>query len=139
MPWAFSGSRIAIALRRLRARFGMAAPQVAVRTQLPWYWRFPVIVLGMALIFGLTVWTFDFGRQIAGFNRDELEALRVRNAAVEAEIAQLRSHLAAYENDLQIEKATQQELTGKYQSLLEENAGLKEQLAVMQRLTKARK
>jgi len=117
----------------------MAAPQVAVRTQLPWYWRFPVIVLGMALIFGLTVWTFDFGRQIAGFNRDELEALRVRNAAVEAEIAQLRSHLAAYENDLQIEKATQQELTGKYQSLLEENAGLKEQLAVMQRLTNARK
>jgi hypothetical protein len=36
---SFASSRLALMLRRLRGRFGISAPRVAVRTHLPWYWR----------------------------------------------------------------------------------------------------
>ena len=32
-------SRVAVKLKRLRQRFGISAPRVAVRTQVAWYWR----------------------------------------------------------------------------------------------------
>jgi len=126
-------------LRRLRGKFGIFAPQVAVRTHVPWRLRVFGITVILVTLTGLAVWAFDFGRQIAGFNQNEISALQAANASLEQEIAQLRGLLAASENDLQIERATQKILNEKHSALLEENARFKEELAVLERLSKINK
>ena len=42
---SFASSRLALTLRRLRGRFGISAPRVAVRTHLPGYWRALSVIL----------------------------------------------------------------------------------------------
>lgn len=125
-------------LRRLRGRFGIAAPQVAVRTHVPWHLRAVSVVVVVALLLGLTVWVFDAGRRIAGFEQSELNTLQTANAALKEDIARLHSLLAASENNLQIERAAQKQLSEKHRVLIEESAKLKEELAVLERLSKQR-
>lgn len=139
MPWSYASSRLALILRRLRGRFGISAPQVAIRTHVPWHLRVFSIAVLVVLLLALAVWVFDFGRQFAGFNLREISTLQSSNAALEEEVSRLRGLLAASENDLQIEKAAQKELTEKHSAMVEENARLKEELAVLERLSKAKK
>lgn len=138
MPRAYAGSRLALILRRLRGRFGIAAPQVSVRTHVPWHLRAFSIGVIVIILLGFMAWVFDFGRQFAGPVQAELSAQKVSNAALEEEVMRLRGMLAASENDLQIEKAAQKQISEKQGALLEENARLKEELAVMERLTKTK-
>ncbi|MCX8085698.1 MAG: hypothetical protein N3C63_02225 [Rhodocyclaceae bacterium] len=139
MPGAFTASRLALTLRRWRGRFGIAAPEVAVRTKLPWYWRAIGWVAIIFLSVGLVEWAFDAGRRIAGFNRSEteleLEALRAENLALKEEVGRLRGLLTASESNLQIERAAQQLLSEKNAALVQENAKLKEDIAVFERLS----
>lgn len=140
MPGYFTSPRLALILRRLRARFGIAAPQVAVRTHLPWYVR-AIGVLGIVtLSLVLSGWAFDVGRRMAGFDQSEsgqaLSALREQNHFLEEEVARLRSLALANESSLQIERATGKQLAEKNNFLVAENARLKEDLAVFEHLVK---
>ena len=130
-------------LRRLRGRFGISAPQVAVRTHLPWYLRVLAVVVLVALSVTLTGWAYDAGRRIAGFDRSEtdqvLTELRSANAALDEEVAKLRAALTASESSLKIEQASQQLLSDKNAELAAENARIKEELAVFERLAKLEK
>ena len=58
---------------KLRKRFGIAAPRVAVHSPIPWYWRWA----GVALLFGLSAaaatWIYDAGRRYAGFDESEVQ------------------------------------------------------------------
>lgn len=125
-------------LRRWRGRFGIAAPQVAVRTHVPWHLRAVGIVFGVALLLGLAGWMFDAGRRIAGLDQNEFAALQAANLALEDEAQRLRSLLAASENSLQIEQSAARLLSEKNRALVEENAKLKEELAVIERLSERR-
>lgn len=139
MPGSYAGSRLALILRRLRGRFGIFAPQVAVRPHVPWRLRAFSIIILVSLLIILAVWVFDFGRQIAGFDQSEISAMQSTNATLMEEVTRLRGLLAASENDLQIEKAAQKLLTERQNALVEENARLKEELAVLERLSKSKK
>ncbi len=140
MSWPFSGSRLALILRRLRGRFGISAPQVSVRTQVPWHLR----ILGILAVFGfaagLAWWAYDTGLRTAGFEQREsgelLDELRVANGKLEEEAGSLRSLLTASESSLQIERASQKLLSEKNSALVDENSKLREELAVFERLTK---
>ncbi len=138
MPWSYAGSRLALILRRLRGRFGISAPRVAVRTHVPWPLRAISVGVAVALLLGLAVWIFDAGRRIAGFDQNEVSTLQSANAMLDEEVARLRSLLAASENNLQIERAAQKQFSEKHSALIEENAKLKEELAVLERLSKQR-
>jgi hypothetical protein len=135
---ALARSRLALKLRRLRGRFGIAAPRVAVHTHVPWYWRALVaaVVLGCAL--AMAGWIYDAGRRFAGFDRKESESeisfLRDKVAHLEAEVARLRSIANASESHLQIDRATVQRLTAQVKMLEEEKSQLKENLAVFENL-----
>jgi|WetSurMetagenome_2_1015567.scaffolds.fasta_scaffold35651_3 hypothetical protein len=127
-------------LRRLRRRFGISAPQVAVRTHVPWYLR---IVVGIGLIvlsLVLAWWAYDIGRQSAGLNSKEPDRsnseLIATNPALEEEVARLRGLLAASESSLQIEQSTQKLMSEQNSRLAEENAKLKEDIAVFEKLSK---
>lgn len=140
MSWTLAGSRLALMLRRLRGRFGIAAPQVLVRTHIPWHLRVTVVVSIVALVAAIAFVSFDAGQQMAGSDQASsarlVGELKMANAELEEEVARLRSLLAARESSLEIEQASQKLLTEKSSALTAENARLKEELAVFERLAK---
>lgn len=137
---SFTGPRLALTLRRLRGRFGISAPKVAVRTHVPWHWRALVAIVVLAAALALAGWIYDAGRRFAGFDRSvteqEIGSLREQAARMEAEVARLRSVASASESRLQIERTALQQLTDQARVLEGENARLKEELAVFENLAR---
>lgn len=127
-------------LRRLRSRFGISAPRVAVRTHVPWYLRTAGLVVVVVLTIIMFGWAYDAGRSIGGFDQSEssqvVDELRLAKATLEEEVVRLRSLLTVSESSLQIEQSTQRSLSEKNSILAEENARLKEELVVFGRLAK---
>jgi hypothetical protein len=125
-------------LRWLKNRFGVGAPRVAVRTHVPWYMRW-VLLLGVgAAIVGASWATYHFGSEFAGFRKSEIEGemkrLNELTAKQESELAGARKALAISESQRKIENATYGDLTKQVKSLAEENASLKDDLAFFQSL-----
>jgi hypothetical protein len=125
-------------LRRLRGRFGIAAPRMAVRTHVPWYWRALATVVLLAVALALAGWTYDAGRRFAGFDRsesnDEITSLREKLVLLQSEVERLRSVAASSESNLQIERTALAGVSGQVKALEEENIHLKENLAVYENL-----
>lgn len=140
MPWSLAGSRLALILRRLRGRFGIAAPQVLVRTHIPWHLRVAGVAGISILVTAIAIVSFDAGRQVAGFDQGSssrlVDELKTSNTELEKEVARLRSLLAARESSLEIEQASQRLLAEKNSLLTSDNAKLKEELAIFERLAK---
>ena len=124
--------------RTLKRKFGIAAPRMAVRTHVAWYWRWLGIAVVGVLVVGVGWATYDFGMTFAGFRRvetdRELAKLNDTIARQQQEISELRSHVAQAESQLQIERATYGDITKQVKSLAEENATLKDDLAFFQSL-----
>lgn len=124
--------------RRLRRRFGIAAPQMAVRTHVAWYWRWALLglVVAVGLLFAREF--FDAGMRVAGFARSQTgeELVRLRDAVkgLESENAILRNSVVAGERQLQIEHSAQADLTKALKAQQEQNAKLQEDLAFFQTL-----
>ena len=140
MLGSFPSPRLALTLRRLRGRFGVSAPRVAVRTHLPWHWRILATIIVVILALGVADWVYDAGRRFAGFDRSvteqEIGMLREQAARMEAEVARLQSAVNASESKLQIERTALQQLTGQSVVLEGENARLKEELAIFENLAR---
>jgi hypothetical protein len=121
---------------KLRQRFGIAAPRVAVYSQIPWYWRW----LGLALLLGVSAasaaWIYDAGRRFAGFDRSEVqEELTVAKRELEAaraELEGLRAISNAADSRLSIERTAQQKLAEQIRTLEQENARVREELATFE-------
>lgn len=125
-------------LRNLKRRFGIAAPRVAVRTHVPWYWRVLLTGVLLGLVMIIAWGTFDFGRRLAGFHQGlsdrERERLESQVDSLKAENDALRRTLATAERQLQIEVATHESIAQQVQALTGENSTLKEDLAFFQSL-----
>jgi hypothetical protein len=134
----FASSRFALTLRRLRGRFGISAPRVAIRTHLPWYWRALSIVVLSGLSLALAGWIYDAGQRFAGFHQGdsehEIAAMRERLAKLESELEGTRKVANSSESRLRIESTSQERLTAQIRSLEEENTRLKADLATFESL-----
>lgn len=134
-------SRLAVTLSRLRRRFGISAPRMAVRMHIPWYWRATAAVVLLSISLALAGWIYDAGRRFAGFDRreteQELASLRDQAAELEREAARLRSLANSSESSLQIERTAQQQLVRQLKTLQEENGRLKEDIAFFESLAAA--
>jgi hypothetical protein len=128
-------------MRKLRRRFGISAPNVTVKAQVAWYWRWLGLVLGAAMAVAIAGWMYDAGRRFAGFDRSELQQeltdARERLASLEAENKDLGAQAHAGEAKLQIERTAQQQLANQVKVLEEENARLKEDLGFFENLMPA--
>ena len=121
---------------KLRQRFGIAAPRVAIHSQIPWYWRW----IGFAVLLGVAAasmaWIYDAGRRFAGFDRsevtDELSVVRRSLAESRAELERLRAVANAADSRVSIERTAQQNLAQQIRALEQENARLKEELATFE-------
>lgn len=118
--------------------FGIAAPQMAVRAAVPWYFRWLGLVALALIVVLLARLTYDYGNQFAGFNQreadGELKRVNEGHAKVQQELAGVRAELAQSERQLQMERATYADLVKQMKTLTEENAGLKEDLVFFQTL-----
>ena len=123
-------------LWKLRQRFGIAAPKVAVRTQMPWYLRWLGVAVLVAFSAALAVWMYDAGRRFAGFDKSEVEeeltAARRELGSVREELARLRAATNSSDSKLSIERTAQQKLAQQMRTLEQENARLREELAIFE-------
>lgn len=133
-----AGSGTTLRLKRLRQRFGIRAPKVAVRTHVAWYWRAAAVVALLSVSLAGAAWVYDAGRSIAGFDSkssaEALAELRGRLALLEAELSSVRGVASAADSNLKIERAAQQQLALQVRSLEAENASLKQDLAFFEGL-----
>jgi hypothetical protein len=121
---------------KLRQRFGIAAPRVAIYTHIPWYWRW----VGIAVLLGVSAasaaWIYDAGRRFAGFDRGEVqEQLIVARAELQAaisELERLRAIANAADSRVSIERTAQQRLAQQIRALEQENARIREELATFE-------
>lgn len=123
-------------LRKLRQRFGIAAPTVSVRTHVPWYLRWLGLAAALVLSAALAAWTWDAGRRFAGFDRSEVEqdlaAARAETAKLREELERLRALANAADSKVAIERTAQQKLAQQIRTLEQENGRVREELALFE-------
>jgi len=123
-------------LAKIRQRFGIAAPKVAVRSHVAWYWRWLGLMLLLACSAALAAWMYDAGRKFAGFDRgeaqQELAALRSEAATMREELDRLRASAAAADSRLSIERTALQKLAQQIRTMESDNARLREELAIFE-------
>ena len=131
-------SGASVKFKRLRQRFGISAPKLAIRTHVAWYWRALAIIAILSVSLAFAAWIYDAGRRIAGFDSNEsvreIQSLRNYVMELDTELTKLRSLAGSGESSLQIERATQRQLYRQVKDLEVENAALKQDLAFFEGL-----
>ena len=128
-------------LKLLMRRFGVQAPRLAIRPQMPWYLRWCGIACGALSSVALLWLAYDYGQSYAGQEQGQGRAEAVatkpslQSAELESANAALKSELAAVLRELQIERAAQLDLAKQMKALTHENAQLKEEIEVLQTIS----
>jgi len=129
---------VPIIWRRFRGHFGISAPRMTVTTSLRWWERSAAVLALTAMMAVVAWWAFDFGQIFGGAHRRDVDAQAV---ALEREATRLRSDASALrvrysqlESDLAMSRGAQQALSRQVAGLTAENAQLKEEAAILQRL-----
>jgi len=128
-------------LWKLRQRFGIAAPKVAVRVHVPWTARWLGIALVLVAAGALAAWIYDAGLRFAGFDRREAEQahtiLRREVESARTELERLRAITNAADSKLSIERTAQQKLAQQIRTLESDNARLREEVAIFESMLSA--
>ena len=108
-----------------------------VRSHLPWPLRWAVAAVAFGFSAALALWAFEFGKDIAGLDRDDKEEL----TRLRAEVSQLRTDHArarqvadTVDSLLKTERATQQRLASQVRQLEADNQALQGDVNFYQRL-----
>jgi hypothetical protein len=123
---------VALKLKKFRRRFGITAPSVVVRSYMPWPWY---VLLGVAAVFlvATIAWTFMQRSEVDSIS-SELDTLRLKVRELDDERLVLRSTAGTEQNIVLMERATQQQLMLRVNALESENAALKEDMLLFERL-----
>lgn len=131
-------------LRLLLRRLTVSAPRMAVRSALPWPFRWVVLAIVFGFCAAIGLWAFEFGKVIAGLDggtkgelqqtRSELEAMRAELANLKAERdkAQLIANTA--DTLLTSDKVAHERLAAQNKLLEAENRSLRDDLGFFERL-----
>jgi len=97
-------------LRLWRRRLTISAPRMAIRSTVPWplRWLLGAMVLGFSG--AVALWAFEFGREIAGLDREsvqELSHLRQEVVRLTAELEKAQSVANTAETVLTAERSAQ--------------------------------
>ena len=121
---------VSLKIRKFRRRFGITAPKVVVRTHVSWHWYAAggaLVALLAMMIVGLALQRGD----------TELEFLRLQVRSLDEELLRYRSTAGTERNAVQMERSTQQRLLDRVRALELENAVLKEDMLLFERLIPA--
>lgn len=123
--------------RLWRRRLSVSAPRMAIRSSTPWplRWLLGALVLGFSG--AMALWAFEFGKEIAGLDRNakqELETLRVEARKLRADLSSAQSVANTSESLLMAEKAVQEQLALQIRQLESDNLTLRSDLGFFERL-----
>ncbi|HEY0819168.1 MAG TPA: DUF6776 family protein [Rhizobacter sp.] len=124
----------------LRRRLSISAPRMIVRSHLPWPLRWAVVALVFGFSAALSLWAFEFGKSIAGLDKDakaELAQLRVEVAKLRDERESAQSIANTADSLLKAEKVAQERLVQQIKQVESENLSLKADLGFFERLLPA--
>ena len=124
----------------LRRRLSISAPRMIVRSHLPWPLRWALVALVLGFSAAIAMWAFEFGKDIAGLDRDakaELAKLRVELAQLHAERERTLSIANTAESLLKTERVAQERLAQQVKQIEAENMALKGDLGFFERLLPA--
>lgn len=134
-------------LRLLKRRLTISAPRMAVRSHLPWPFRWAVVAIVLGFCAAIGLWAFEFGKDIAGLDRglkEELTQLRQQHAGLQQELMQIQRERDAAQavadtsgTLVATEKAAQEQLAGRVKQLEQENQALRDDLHFFERLIPA--
>lgn len=124
-------------LRLLRRRLTVSAPRMAIRSATPWplRWLLAAVVLGFSG--ALALWAFEFGKEIAGLDRNakqELEQLRAEVSQLREALGKAQSVANTSESLLTTEKTAQEQLLLQIRQLQADNMTLRSDLGFFERL-----
>lgn len=125
--------------KAIKRRFGLHARKVRVQTEWTVYLRWTAIAfVGVALcFFGWLAYSSADEWDVSIGAKSVLKRVEGEKASLEKENAGLRSELAVLERQLQIERASQAELAKQVKTMADENARLKEDVALVQAVSGA--
>jgi hypothetical protein len=124
----------------MRRRLSVSAPRMIVRSHLPWPLRWAVVALVLGFSAAIAMWAYEFGKDIAGLDRDakaELGRLREEVAQLHADRERTQSIANTAESLLKTERASQERLTQQIKQIEAENLALKADLGFFERLLPA--
>jgi hypothetical protein len=120
-------------VRLLRRRVTIAAPKLAIKTHVPWYYKLGMGIVGLAVIAVGGNFLYEAGRKIAGFSADEVQTKLASQAkeinTLKDDNAKWRAEANAAVSKIQIEQAARDQIAAQAKALEAENAKLKEDLA----------
>lgn len=131
----------------LRRRLTISAPRMAVRSALPWPFRWAVLAIVAGFCAAIGLWAFEFGKEIAGLEqyskedfltlRNEVSALKTELARVkdERDKAQLIANTAG--TQLTTERVAQERLMAQNKQLDADNRSLRDDLGFFEKLIPA--
>jgi hypothetical protein len=127
-----------VMMRSLKRKFGISAPKVAVRPQIPGYVRWLAIAVLAVLAVGLSWSMYDAGRKFAGFDKNEinyeLDRLSQTNIRLQRENDELSMKIASLDRQSQMDHVAREDIGKQVKALETENIRLKEDLAFFQNL-----
>ena len=121
----------------LRRRLSISAPRMIVRSHLPWPLRWALLALMCGFSAALALWAFEFGKDIAGLDRnanEELQKLRVEVAQLRGEREGAVSIANTAQSLLTTEKTVQEKLAQQLKVVEAENLSLRGDLGFFERL-----
>lgn len=124
----------------LRRRLSVSAPRMIVRSHLPWPLRWAVVALVFGFSAALALWAFEFGKSIAGLDKDakaELARLRVEVTTLREEREGAQSIANTAQSLLKAERVSQERLVQQLKQVESENLTLKADLGFYERLLPA--
>lgn len=126
--------------RLLRRRLTISAPRMAVRSALPWPVRWVVVAVVLGFCAAVALWAFEFGKVIAGLERntrEELTNLRVEVQKLREERDKAQAVVNTSDSLLTAEKSAQDHLTNRIRQLEAENRVLRDDLGFFETLIPA--
>ena len=130
--------------RLLHRRLTISAPRMAIRSALPWPFRWAVVAIVMGFCAAIGLWAFELGKDIAGLekgSKEELHRLRTEVTVLQNELSrtqQARDKAQSVANTVetlvQAEKAAQQSLLDQVRQLELNNRALQDDLGFFEKL-----
>lgn len=134
-------------LKLLLRRLTISAPRMAVRSALPWPFRWAMLAIVAGFCAAIALWAFEFGKDIAGLDKGTKEQLQQAlrdNVLLQTQVAILtedrnKAQAVADTVDtlLTTEKAAQEKMASTARQLEAENQKLKSDLGFFEQLIPA--
>lgn len=128
----------------LRRRLTISAPRMAIRSAMPWPFRWAIVAIVLGFCAAIGLWAFEFGKDIAGLeNGSNEELLRLRT-----ELRDVRSELTTSKQErdraqfiantadtlVTTERASHESLLAQLKQLEADNRALRDELGFFEKL-----